>query len=139
MMLPIDTGFLLIASPFVVISSTILPVHLAFVGVVEEQFFQSSSVVHCSPYHSAIRHSTPDVAVPVVAVVVAELVLVLALAVVEASQRTHLPQLLAAVLVAEAEVVAAGAALSAELLFVTAVAVVVAELFEIVDAVDILE
>lgn len=135
MMLPIDTGFLLIASPFVVISLTILPVHLAFVAVVEEQFFQSSSVVHCSPYHSAIRHSTPDVAVPVVAVVVAEL----ALAVVEASQRTHLPQLLAAVLVAEAEVVAAGAALSAELLFVTAVAVVVAELFEIVDAVDILE
>ena len=78
----IGIGFLRAVSPFVVTFSTILQVHLASVDVIKEQFFLSSFVVHYNPCHFAIRHSIPDVAVPVAAV--AEVVTALVVIAVEA-------------------------------------------------------
>ena len=127
----IGIGFLRVASPFVVTFSTILQVHLASVDVIKEQFFLSSFVVHYNPCHFAIRHSIPDVAVPVAAV--AEVVIA-----VEALQRIHLLQSLAVGVAVDAGVVAVGSASSAELLFVAeAVVVVVVGVLDVVVVVDI--
>ena len=78
----IGINFLPVASPFVVTFSTILPAHSAYVDAAEEQFFQSSFVVHCSLYHFAIHRSTPGAAAS--AVVAAVVAPVLAVTAVEA-------------------------------------------------------
>jgi hypothetical protein len=142
----IDINSLLNASPFVVIFSTILPVRSAFVGAIKEQFYQSSFVVHYSPYHSAIHHLSPEVVMLVAVEVVVGSVLVGI--VVVAWQHIHSLSHFAAVLVVYAEfVVAVGVASSTVLLSAAEAAaeVVVEEIevdvvvVEIVDVVDILE
>ena len=121
--------------------STTLPVHSASVGVIKEQFFQSSFVVHCSPCHFAIRHSTPGAVAPVADVEFVAFVLVVIA--VEALLHIRLLRNLAFALVADAEVVAGSASLPVLLFAVEAAAVVVEEVLDavvdIVGAADILE
>ena len=130
----IDINSLLSASPSVVIFSTILPARSAFAGVVKEQFYQSSFVVHYSPYHFAIHHSTPEV------VVLAAVGSVLAA---EALLHIHSLPHFVVVLAVDAGFAVAGVASSLVLRSAAevAAAVVVEEIVvaEIVDVVDILE